>query len=162
MGRMHGRVSRLERGRRAAGAAIRGQNRFLMATLGQAMLDAQPGLALVEPGDTDPATYRDIQITLAQARGDHATAERLLADAPRRPRPRLTGDCGRDYSSCVEWLNRVLIPSVRDQGEREDRAVVKARKRVEMAAKNRDGECAPPKAGKPAKKLPRRARRGRK
>lgn len=71
------KVAKMERARRVESEAGRDDHRRMMHMLNAAMVAHQPGLEQVGPEHTDPETYRDIQETLAWARGDHAEAERL-------------------------------------------------------------------------------------
>ena len=71
------KVTRIERAKRDRAVSHRYQNRALKHQLCFCLLDNTPGIERVRPEHTDPETYRDIQETLAWARGDYAEAERL-------------------------------------------------------------------------------------
>lgn len=71
------KVAKMEQARRAESEAGRDDHRRMMHMLNGALVAHQPGLEQVQPEHTDPETYRDIQETLAWARGDYADAERL-------------------------------------------------------------------------------------
>jgi hypothetical protein len=71
------KVAKMEQARRVESEAGRDDHRRMMHMLNAAMVAHQPGLDQVRPEHTDPETYRDIQETLAWARGDFAEAERL-------------------------------------------------------------------------------------
>ncbi len=71
------KVAKMEQARRVESDAERDDHRRMMHMLNAAMVAHQPGLDQVRPEHTDPDTYRDIQETLAWARGDFAEAERL-------------------------------------------------------------------------------------
>ncbi|MCC6678144.1 MAG: hypothetical protein IT436_13465 [Phycisphaerales bacterium] len=128
MARLGGRVLKIERERREARAAARESRRELLRLIAGCEVRHRPDLALVEPSDTDPATYRDVQATLALARGDFAQAERFEAQRPARE-PALTGDARRDVVLMAEWMNLVLVPGVHASIEREDEAIARARAR---------------------------------
>jgi hypothetical protein len=59
-------------------------------------------MALVRPDQSDPATYRRIQIRLAHARGDLAEARRVESQDPGRPLPPLPG---------TPWPERMRLAS---------------------------------------------------
>lgn len=71
------KVAKMEQARRVESEAGRDDHRRMMHMLNAAMVAHQPGLEQVQPEHTDPETCRDIQETLAWARGDFAEAERL-------------------------------------------------------------------------------------
>lgn len=71
------KVTRIERVKRDRAVSHRYQNRALKHQLCFCLVENTPGIARVRPEHTDPETYRDIQETLAWARGDYAEAERL-------------------------------------------------------------------------------------
>ena len=71
------KVGRIERAKRDRAVSHRHQNRTLKHQLCFCLVENTPGIDRVRPEHTDPETYRDIQETLAWARGDYAEAERL-------------------------------------------------------------------------------------
>ncbi len=71
------KVAKMEQTRRAKSEAGRDDHRRMMQLINAAMVAHEPGLDQVRPEHTDPETYRDIQETLAWARGEYAEAERL-------------------------------------------------------------------------------------
>ncbi len=81
------KVARMERARRVESDADRDDHRRLMHTLNATLVSGTPGLDRVRPEHTDAETYRDIQETLAWARGDYAEAERLHGLDPNRHVP---------------------------------------------------------------------------
>lgn len=76
------KVAKMEQARQVESEAGRDDHRRMMHMLNGALVAHQPGLELVQPDHTDSETYRDIQETLAWARGDYAAAERLHALDP--------------------------------------------------------------------------------
>ncbi len=85
------KVAKMEQARRAESEAGRDDHRRMMHMLNGALVAHQPGLDQVRPEHTDPETYRDIQETLAWARGDYAEAERLRDLDPGKHVPPLPG-----------------------------------------------------------------------
>lgn len=81
------KVAEMERARRAESDEHRDDHRRLMHMLNGALVAHQPGLAQVRPEHTDPETYRDIQDTIAWARGDFAEADRLADLDPNKHVP---------------------------------------------------------------------------
>lgn len=71
------KVARIERTRRAESDADRRQHWLLSHRICACLVAHQPGMDRVRPEHTDPETFRDIQETLAWARGDYEEAERL-------------------------------------------------------------------------------------
>lgn len=71
------KVAKMEQARRAESDEHRDDHRRMMQMLNAAMVAHLPGLEQVRPEQADAETYRDIQETLAWARGDYAEAERL-------------------------------------------------------------------------------------
>ncbi len=71
------KVAKIERARSMESEAGRDDHRRMMQVLNGALVAHQPELEQVRPDHTDPETYRDIQETLAWARGDYSEAERL-------------------------------------------------------------------------------------
>lgn len=71
------KVAKIEQARQVESEAGRDDHRRMMQMLNAAMLAHEPGLEQVRPDHTDPETFREMQETLAWARGDFAEAERL-------------------------------------------------------------------------------------
>lgn len=73
MNKLDGRVNRLERteqSREVQREEMSGQDRSILEALAAVELTACPDLELVTQADTDPQTFREIQRTLAEARGE--------------------------------------------------------------------------------------------
>lgn len=85
------KVAKMEQARRVESEAGRDDHRRMMHMLNGALVAHQPGLEQVRPEHTDAETYRDIQETLAWARGDYVEAERLADLDPDKHVPPLPG-----------------------------------------------------------------------
>lgn len=132
-------IARLERMERDI-AQQRLRNRQSMRHIFQALADPNPDLALVEPCDTDPVTYRRITINQSMLRGDWATFDRLQAEEraeeererPLRPLPQPTVPGGPTGA-----LDDLLGPEGDERMKRElklqERAVAAAKKRLAKA-----------------------------
>ncbi|MBX3316424.1 MAG: hypothetical protein KF902_06115 [Phycisphaeraceae bacterium] len=81
------KVTRMERAAREKADAAWQGDWLLMHRLSACQVAYTPGIERVRPEHTDPETYRDIQETLAWARGDYAEAERLHALDPNKQVP---------------------------------------------------------------------------
>ncbi|MBX3316696.1 MAG: hypothetical protein KF902_07520 [Phycisphaeraceae bacterium] len=81
------KVTRMERAARVKEDAARRGDWLLNHRMCACMVARTPGIERVRPEHTDPETFRDIQETLAWARGDYAEAERLHALDPNKHVP---------------------------------------------------------------------------
>lgn len=82
-----GRVGKIEAARRDRRAQQEFKSYRLMQMLCRCQVRESPGIERVRREHTDPETYRDIQETLAWARGDFAEAERLADLNPNKHVP---------------------------------------------------------------------------
>lgn len=120
------KVTRIERAKRDRAVSHRYQNRALKHQLCFCLVENTPGIERVRPEHTDAETYRDIQETLAWARGDYAEAERLAglkADKHIPPPP------GTPWSERMRLAQDALRSCADDASERTERV----RKAVEAA-----------------------------
>lgn len=81
------KVAKMERVRRGESEADRRHHLLLEHRICACLVVHQPDMARVRPEHTDSETYRDIQETLAWARGDYAEAERLADLNPDKHAP---------------------------------------------------------------------------
>ena len=120
------KVTRMERARREAADASRKGDWLLNHRTCACVVAHQPGMALVRPEHTDPETYRDIQETLAWARGDYAEAERLHALDPNKHIPPPPGTPWEERMRLArEALDR-CADEAHDSTERVRRAIEKS------------------------------------
>jgi hypothetical protein len=87
VGRLQARVDRLTRKADHARQGRSENARRLMRMMAVAQVSRTPGLTHVQPQDTDPATYAEIEAIRAAARGDFDAAERRAAAGIRREPP---------------------------------------------------------------------------
>ncbi len=81
------KVGRIEAARRQVSVKSKAHHHRLMQLINGSLVREQLGIDRVRPEHTDPETYRDIQETLAWARGDYAEAERLRELDPNKHVP---------------------------------------------------------------------------
>ncbi len=112
------KVAKMEQARRAESDAGRDDHRRMMHMLNAAMVAHQPGLDQVRPEHTDAETYRNIQETLAWARGDCAEAERLHALDPYK---RVPPPPGRPWEEQMRIAREALDRTFDDAGDRTER-----------------------------------------
>lgn len=143
MSKLDGRVNKLERTdqtREGHREEMSEQDRSILEQLAAVELSVCPDLELVTEADTDPQTFREIQRTLAEARGEvepKPPAEHP-SESQSAPRPKLSTKrrSGRhrdaDDESILEALDCIdqAIAESGDASARVDRAVGAARKRV--------------------------------
>jgi len=93
-------------------------------------LTARPGCLLVEPVDTDEATYAYIEATRATARGDHRLARALRAEYPVRYAP-CPPEIAATRCGYAAWTSRGEHDPDAPKRERAIKAAVaRARKRL--------------------------------
>ncbi len=107
---MRRRLAKLERMERDM-ARVNEERRWSTRRLLAGLADRNPDLELVEPCDTDPSTYRDIQQNLAMVRGDWDTHDHLSREAQEERRranpnpPALSSDpCIAKALEAARWV----------------------------------------------------------
>lgn len=105
----------------------------LLAQLTRRMWKHAPNLALVEGGDTDPNTWRSIELDRALLRGDWDEAVRLRED-----RVRLIRSMGKTPKALLEEA-AALGERAMSEGRGLDAAIAVARKRVERSHPRAEG-----------------------
>ncbi|MBL9032102.1 MAG: hypothetical protein JNM80_10405 [Phycisphaerae bacterium] len=125
MNRLTHRVSRL-----AARARERDDSHNnLMRTMCRTVCALDERIMLVEPGDTDPATYADIEWSRAMAKGDFALAEKLRKEFPHpEPPPEIAADPKKH----APWL----MAGCPERSRARERALAAAERRVRRATRN--------------------------
>lgn len=118
-------------------AAREDQNyRNLLQLIAAAECHQEPGLDRVVPGDTDPATYREIQIILAEANWEHERALELEAGSmpefPERPANLVPHGASpwERISLEMQWDRQHRWPRWREQARCRRGAVANARARL--------------------------------
>lgn len=120
------KVAKMEQTRRMESEAGRDDHRRMMHMLNGALVAHQPVLEQVGAQHTDSETYRDIQETLAWARGDYAEAERLRdLDPDKHIPPPLGTPWDEQMRTAREGLGRCADESQR-KTERVREAVARA------------------------------------
>jgi hypothetical protein len=112
------KVAKMEQARQVESEAGRDDHRRMMHTLNATLAAGTPGLDRVRPEHTDAETYRDIQKTLAWARGDYAEAERLAGLDPDKHVPPPPGTPWEDQ---VRLGREALDRTLKDAGDRTER-----------------------------------------
>ncbi len=112
------KVAKMEQARRVESEAGRDDHRRMMHMLNGALVAHQPGLDRVRPEHTDPETYRDIQETLAWARGNFAEAERLHDLDPHKHVP---PPPGTPWEEQMRLAREALDRTFEDAGDRTER-----------------------------------------
>ncbi len=109
------KVAKMEQKKQVASEDDRRHHRFLQNRMCALLVHRQPGMARVRPEHTDTETYRDIQETLAWARGDYAEAERLADLNPDKHVPPPPG------TPWAEWMRLAREALDRCAGEATER-----------------------------------------
>lgn len=112
------KVARIERAQGQARAKSDAQHHRLMHLICGALVREQAGIDNVRPEHTDPETYRDIQETLAWARGDYAEAERL---ADLNPDKHVPSPPGTPWAERMLLAREALDRTFEDAGDRTER-----------------------------------------
>jgi hypothetical protein len=123
------KVAKMEQARRVESEAGRDDHRRMMHMLSSALVAHQQGLEQVGPEHTDPETYRDIQESLAWARGDFAEAERLR---DRDPDKHVPPPPGTPWEEQMRLAREALDRTFEDAGTKTKRitAAIKAAART--------------------------------
>jgi hypothetical protein len=129
MAAVKARLVRLER-QLGSSAEDRAAGLSLLQMVSACAVNAQPGLELVGPQDTDERTYAEIEILRLTAQGRHAESDSWRARHPLREAPPPADSPGGmcRFQSIVDESTGVL--------EREQRAIAAARARLARAARN--------------------------
>ena len=136
MKRFDARLARVERAIHQRVERDDTNHRMLLQLIAASRCHLEPGLALVRPEDTDPATFTDIQIILAEANWEHERAAALEAanppDEPARPADLVPpGVRGAERLALeMEWDRANVWPCWGAQAQRRAAAVAKARART--------------------------------
>jgi hypothetical protein len=112
------KVAKIERARHGESEADRRHHWILNNRLCACLVAHQPGLEQVRPEHTDPETYRDIQETLAWARGDYAEAERL---ADLNPDKHVPPPQGTPWEEQMRLAREALDRTLGDGGDKTER-----------------------------------------
>lgn len=112
------KVTRIERAKRARAVSHRYQNRALKHRICFCLMEHTPGIDRVRPEHTDAETYRDIQETLAWARGDYAEAERL---ADLNPDKHVPPPPGTKWAERIRLARKALDRTVEAAGDKTER-----------------------------------------
>lgn len=112
------KVAKMERVRHGESEADRRHDNLLHHRLCACLVAHQPGMVHVRPEHTDPETYRDIQETLAWARGDYAEAERL---ADLNPDKHVPPPPGTPWEERMRLAREALDSTFEQAGERTER-----------------------------------------
>jgi hypothetical protein len=148
MSKLDGRVNKLERtdqSREVHREQMSEQDRQILEQLAAVELSVCPDLALVTEADTDPQTFREIQRTMAEARGEFEAEPSAEAPSNAKPAPRPSAPRMRrpgrhreeDLGAMMEALAFIdhAIAESGDAATRVDQAIEAARKRT---ARNAD------------------------
>lgn len=112
------KVVKMERERHGESEAHRRHDNLLHHRLCACLLAHQPDMTRVRPEHTDPETYRDIQETLAWARGDYAAAERL---ADLNPDKHVPPPPGTPWAEQMRLAREALDRTFAEAGDRTER-----------------------------------------
>lgn len=109
---------------------------MLLSPMAECRLGHTPDLLLVSPEDTDAVTYAYIQNTLAYARDDRFGGRAWRAKVPPEPPlPRKAGEPERAYYGRV--IGQICSDG-KGSSNREEQALVAARKRLARATKTKE------------------------
>lgn len=122
---LHPRIKRLEKAARASWPDRRNSTAYRQCQcIAQLILDECADYRLVEPQDTDPATYAEIQETIAVAEGRYDDADRWRKEAD-KSNPEQPGS-----TAALQWRIEQLLARELSGHDRVDDAIAAARRRL--------------------------------